>query len=145
MNTTGLIEIGWAAIVPKPNWNWPDLPSGTVMEWLVELGELAHQHVNVIPELRAKYNVEEMDRWVGRVSSIPGSSLLARPLFLLCADLRVWDMRLDVPRELPGKAGTRRTPDLEEWARAHVDAAAKKAFRAMVDALLDLKAKELAA
>jgi hypothetical protein len=139
VNTTGLIEVGWAAIVPDPNWNWPDLPSGTVMEWLVELGELAHRHVNVIPELRAKYSVEEMDRWFVRVSSIPGSSLRPRPLFLLCADLRVWDMRLDVPR---GEADNGGTLNLEEWAIAHVNTAAAKAFRAMIDVLLDLQQKE---
>jgi len=134
VNTTALIETGWAAIVPEPNLHWHELPPGSVMEWLTDLGTLAHRQVDVVPELRARYSAEEMDTWSARIASIPTTveKMTTQRLFALCADLRVWAMHLDVPHE----------GDLEEWAIAHVNAAATKAFRAMVGVLLDLKQKE---
>lgn len=133
MNTTALIETGWAAIVPESNLYWHELPPGSVMAWLADLGAMAHFHYSSVPALRADhYSAEEMDLWFSRMASIPTSSMANQQLFLLCADLRVWDMELDVPQ----------AENLGEWAMAHVNAAGTKAFRAMIDVLVDLKQKE---
>lgn len=137
MNTTALIETGWAAIVPESNLYWHELPPGSVMEWLADLGAMAHFHHDVVPALRADYSKKKMDLWFARMASIPTStsSMTNQKLFLLCADLQVWDMELAVPQ----------AENLGEWAMAHVNAAGAKAFRAMIDVLLDLKQKEATA